>query len=240
MSSKIRDLASYQAESESVKNIAAAFIKTIGVDLFCYHRIYHDGSEFMTSTHATWTEHYLASSYSVVADLEKPWDLHQNQVIIWPFDDENKVLESIKSLFHINQGITLVLDNKTYYEAFGFGKVNGDAKSLNNLINNISKIKQFALEFKKQARDIISQIENYSFTSDVGKSIRQLPKKMQQLSKSEFEIIPLLIEGLSAKEIADRFFVSHRTVECRIASMKDKLLCSSKAELVSRLKSWSI
>ncbi|MEM7549445.1 MAG: response regulator transcription factor [Bacteroidota bacterium] len=53
-----------------------------------------------------------------------------------------------------------------------------------------------------------------------------------QLSNREKEIIKLLSDGLSSKEIADQLFLSHRTVETHRANVLKKLGLKNSSELI--------
>lgn len=57
----------------------------------------------------------------------------------------------------------------------------------------------------------------------------------EQLTRREKDCAQYLCLGMSAREIAIRLNLSKRTVEYYITNMKDKLLVSSKSELVMKL-----
>ena len=54
------------------------------------------------------------------------------------------------------------------------------------------------------------------------------------LTARQAEVLHLLDEGLSNTEIADRLFVSPRTVEHHVSAVLEKLDCSTREEAVSR------
>jgi DNA-binding CsgD family transcriptional regulator len=56
------------------------------------------------------------------------------------------------------------------------------------------------------------------------------------LSEREKEVLPLLIEGLSYDEIADRLCISHSTVKTHVRRIYQKTGVSGKIALISRLK----
>ena len=65
-----------------------------------------------------------------------------------------------------------------------------------------------------------------------------VPKKIEDdkpqiLSPRELEILNLVAEGLSNKEIADKTFISRYTVECHIKHIYRKLSVSSRAKAIS-------
>lgn len=55
------------------------------------------------------------------------------------------------------------------------------------------------------------------------------------LTRREREVSQLAATGLSSKEIAERLFLSHRTVENHLARSYDKLGVRSRAELAALL-----
>lgn len=56
----------------------------------------------------------------------------------------------------------------------------------------------------------------------------------ESLTKSETRVVPLVAEGLSNRRIADRLFVSPRTIQTHIAHIFSKLGVSSRVELATQ------
>lgn len=56
---------------------------------------------------------------------------------------------------------------------------------------------------------------------------------MNELSKRELEVLPLIAKGYSNKEIAEILFVSIKTIEAHKSKIMEKLKLRSRAELVS-------
>ncbi len=65
-----------------------------------------------------------------------------------------------------------------------------------------------------------------------GSTIRQHEKYTSP--EREREILSLLVEGCSYKEVADRLFISFFTVQSHIKNIYEKLEVSSKTEAVSK------
>ncbi len=59
--------------------------------------------------------------------------------------------------------------------------------------------------------------------------------KYKKLSKRETECAYYLIRGMTYKEIGRVLDISPRTVECHIDSMKIKLNCYKRSQLVSKI-----
>jgi RNA polymerase sigma factor (sigma-70 family) len=66
-------------------------------------------------------------------------------------------------------------------------------------------------------------------THDAENSVRS---RLSRLTPREREVLNLLVEGLTQREIAGRLSISPRTVEVYKARMMEKLQCRSLAELI--------
>ena len=51
-----------------------------------------------------------------------------------------------------------------------------------------------------------------------------------KLTKREIEVLTLVIEGMSSKEVADQLFVSKRTVDFHLANIYEKLNVSNRVQ----------
>lgn len=60
------------------------------------------------------------------------------------------------------------------------------------------------------------------------------------ISKREVQCLLYLTQGLSAKQIAKKMFISHRTVEQHIANIKSKTHCHSSLELIGQIRGFSV
>jgi DNA-binding NarL/FixJ family response regulator len=58
-----------------------------------------------------------------------------------------------------------------------------------------------------------------------------LQEAQTPLSRAEFAVAELVADGLTNREIADRLFVSHRTVESHVSHALTKLGFSSRVQL---------
>jgi len=55
-----------------------------------------------------------------------------------------------------------------------------------------------------------------------------------KLTKREIEVLSLVIEGKSSKEVADMLYVSKRTVDFHLANIYDKLQVSNRVQAFRR------
>lgn len=54
-------------------------------------------------------------------------------------------------------------------------------------------------------------------------------------TRRETEVLYCMLQGKSAREIGDILSISKRTVECHINSMKEKMMCRKKSELLDKV-----
>jgi two-component system response regulator NreC len=59
------------------------------------------------------------------------------------------------------------------------------------------------------------------------------------LTSRESEVLELVAQGFTSRQIADRLYVSVRTVESQRASIRGKTGAQSRAELVAQWRLWS-
>jgi len=98
--------------------------------------------------------------------------------------------------------------------------------SMNELLEAINTIYKGENYFNKDISDtILKSIINKS------KSAKENSKN-ESLTKREMEIVSLVVEGLANKEIADKLFISVRTVDSHKNNIMQKLNLKSSVELV--------
>lgn len=100
------------------------------------------------------------------------------------------------------------------------------------LIKN-SEIKDVlnAIEIVAKGENCFSQELLYSIVKNINKS-NILLNSQTDLSEREIEIVKLICEGLSNQEIADKLFISKRTVDKHRSNILEKTACKNTASLV--------
>ena len=87
-----------------------------------------------------------------------------------------------------------------------------------------------------RALEIVSQGETYvaaELKSEVEDTLARSPRAALELTPRQIEIVRLLVDGLSAKEIAARLQLSRRTVEYHKYQAMERSGVSTSAELIS-------
>ncbi len=62
----------------------------------------------------------------------------------------------------------------------------------------------------------------------------QHEEQVVKLTKREIEVLTLVVQGKSSKEVADMLFVSKRTVDFHLANIYDKLHVSNRVQAFRR------
>lgn len=93
----------------------------------------------------------------------------------------------------------------------------------------INKIYQGGIYFGQHAMSSLFKQVTSVKTNDLMKANDYLHKK---LSLREIEILQLIVKGLTNKEIAEKIFLSVRTIDSHRANIQDKLSAKNTADLV--------
>ena len=70
--------------------------------------------------------------------------------------------------------------------------------------------------------------------SSMAMNDRRPEEEAIKLTKREIEVLTLVIEGKSSKEVADMLYVSKRTVDFHLANIYDKLQVTNRVQAFRR------
>lgn len=90
------------------------------------------------------------------------------------------------------------------------------------------------------AREILSQIAVQENAQNKSEQQEELPSDMEALTNREKEILDLVAQGLSNREISEQLFVSRYTVESHIKHIYRKLSVSKRTKAVSAARTLGI
>ncbi|SOE21707.1 DNA-binding response regulator, NarL/FixJ family, contains REC and HTH domains [Spirosomataceae bacterium TFI 002] len=137
-----------------------------------------------------------------------------------------EVLKIVKKKYPLIKCIILSMHNDGNYVvqsvrngALGYLLKNADQEELLQAIETVSLGKKY---FNKETTELL--INNMSKGGET----------VKKLSTRESEILTLIASGLTTKEIAEKLFVSTRTVETHRVNMMKKLNVKNSAELIRK------
>lgn len=111
------------------------------------------------------------------------------------------------------------------YGVKGYVVKNESGSELDYAIKSVLSGKNY---FSRQAQDVIFK----KYTQNVA---RKKPKEEAiKLTKREIEIIKLIADGLTSQQMADKLFISPRTVETHRANLMKKVGVKNAIELVKK------
>jgi DNA-binding CsgD family transcriptional regulator len=232
----------------------------LGVSSYHYIRTYADGSEFRLGNRGDWMEHYYSQGLYKESIFEKTPRYYQPGAVLWStLVSHSQVLDSAKNDFNIDHGMTILNKEYDYCEKIFFGSASNNPGVINLYLNDMDLLLNFNRYFKERASPLINEAKlhrlylpcneqlnalqqqdldtvNRKAVGDVKKELKvALPHN--PLSSREQQIADLLIQGYTAAQIAEKFFLSRRTIEAHTANMKEKLQVCNKAQLLRALLS---
>ena len=221
-------------------------LNRLGIDYLSYTRIYNNGERFFFSTLPTIIEDYFDNKrYKKVCNEVKPDNFPTQKIVLWSTLPHQDVFQNAKQM-GINNGIYIFNQKKDdYYDSFGFATSKLNESVVNGYLSNLDLLKDIAAGFQKEAESIIQIGEQQKFQLPFN-SIKLEPFLLTEysdqvssiklpLSARQRDCVKLLLQGLTAKEIAIKLNLSYRTIETYLETLKKKLGCKNKAELLIML-----
>jgi DNA-binding NarL/FixJ family response regulator len=98
------------------------------------------------------------------------------------------------------------------------------------LILALRTVREGAVFYSRVVRDTLQDHVRVLEIGEEGKNVADVQDGLSKLSVREKEVFVLLADGLSSKEIADRLFISPKTVESHKYNIMDKLNVKSLAD----------
>lgn len=238
---------------------AAPLYDYLGVNHFWYYKISHCGHYSYLGTHTKWSEYCFANSLtSQFSCLRHPDTLQSGISLMKATEDApyKEVLEAAWNKFEINFNIDIVEKVSDGVEAFGFATRFNDVKAEERLLNNLPLLRTFIKNFRsKHVRlfkllddnqvNLAEQFGSVFYKHSKGLS---LPGKRDVLLRKmgfsdiffltarELDVLKFVLHGYPAGYIAENLQLCKKTVENYIATIKCKLACDSKVQLIEKAK----
>ncbi len=247
---------------EKIKKSCTPLYDYFSISHFSYVKITSSGHFTCLTSRPDWIEHYFGENFQLIQPhFRHPSDYKSGIGLPGLIQDQQyqNAMQVAQSKFQIHPGILLTQKTDNYVEFTSF-EVKQSNPILNELlINEIPLLKKFTQKFRQENKYLFNLLDedqidladimgnNFQFNKDPFVTTR-LSKNMclkelglgldrnVNLSSREIEVLHLLLLGASANFVAEELFLSKRTVEHYIEKLKDKLLCYSKMELISKAR----
>lgn len=222
---------------------------------FSFIRSFDDGRFVNFSNIDNWIEHYYRKKLYTTSCFENHPSEYFSHIYLWDDQLQGKVIETGHETFNSYHGLTII-DRKYDYTSFYFFSTEKHHNYIRNFyINHLSSLYEFLHQFEKDSKDLIAkniiphrknlyekiyiqnELPNATTVKDIckGISLNTDDSSFPRLSKRETECLAWLLKGLAAKEIAHRMFISSRTVEAHVGTLKEKFYCKTVLALVNRI-----
>lgn len=247
------------ASSSEVDAICRPLKEAFNVTSFVYQRNFNDGSEIKLSNQPDWNKHFYEQGLYRLSGFEKHPDHYQTGLVVWSHLSHHQPILNAARHFNIDHGMTLIQKKPDGCEFYFIGTTPDKPFVTNLLLNNLDLLSQFTSYFKEQAAPLLKKANSerifipqkhhtvksmelgipYKTNMVTSNNIFNVKKlyldNHQTLSQREIACAKLLLQGKSARLIAEQLFLSPRTIETHIQHLKEKLNCRSKAELINCL-----
>lgn len=230
-----------------------------GVNHFWYYRVTYTGQYVFLGTHSAWNEysydHHLIDHFPC---LRHPGTLQTGINLMKKTSNASykNVLKTAWEKFNINFNIQLLTKISEGVEGFGFATRYNHRSVDEKLLNDLGILRHFIKLFRERHKSLFHllydnpiDLASYLgplFTESQSKKILFIPHERDiflrkigfeaifTLTKREKDILKFTSNGYPASYIAEELKLRERTVENYITTIKSKLSCNSKVELIQK------
>ncbi len=243
--------------NDVILKFCSSFFDVLNLNHFWYYKLTNDGNISFTGSKAEWTELFAAEKFFLIyPQLRHPKFLNQSVNLHKDVQDEflKKIYDTSASKFGISQSLVFVNKIPEGVEEFGFSSSSCSEAQTSLFLSEMPLFRLFIRKFKLRNHAVLDWLENnqVNLGNIIGPAFYEdnrpkMPERLALLEKMglgfgspltprEVDVITLILLGHSAGKIAPKIYLSKRTVEHHIERIKDKLGCSSKAELIQKAR----
>lgn len=238
---RLNDNHPFLTHSQDVIEVVAP-IKPLGVTYFSYSRHYKNGERLHACTHPKISESYYHDKYYLLGNTEAQPVSYVEQAVLWQTLPNQKVFECSRN-FNIGNGFFFIQPQTNYCEFFSFAGDINNVMLINVYLTKMELLKNFICEFREKASNIIDVLEKSKiilpYHDGPGCFLDKIEpiqdRRIPRLTIREEKFGYLLLQGKTAKEIAQDMNISPRTVESYLITLKHKLNCENKTTLILKL-----
>jgi len=242
------------SSGDDIRTICKPLFDKSDINFFIYCRFYDDGTLCSFPSNTEWHKHFMKKEY-FSNKLRMKEGLH-----LWAAQKQfSQASIEAREHFNIDNKFEIVERGRDYYDAYGFASPKGKNEIIDYYTNNIDYLKKFALYFKNKAEKLIEEskkfenrliIRHQMASCSNEESLKYADDFMRNrikhyyvntkdtsdlyLTSREMQILLHTLQQRSAAEIAEKLNLSSKTVENYLASAKEKLGCSTRAELFDK------
>lgn len=229
---------------KSIAEFCKPYYERLGICYFHLFRYYNDDKMIHLCPDMSLDDYYWthSDSCSIPENInESP--LNEFQVVAWRDTYASYMENGLARECGLIDPIVVYSRRADSIEFFVFASPIDSENNYSNYLINFTELKQMIADFKSGFTDLIESATEQRAPAPKTNiqpqfDLQPLTVNMEgkygpaSLTAKEFEVLNLLVRGLSSREIAEKLERSARTVETHTASIKEKTGYNKKSELI--------
>lgn len=228
-----------------VQAICQPFMALFDLTYFDYCKIYHDGRMSILASNPYWVKHFFAENYPAGGEVRK------DGLYLWPSHLPTDAISNARQYFNQDHGMTTIREHNDHIEFFDFATKRDNHRALYYYLNHYDIFEKFTTHFKQTAKSMITAADQHclslaplseatplddSLLMRANELLSSTPSGIKPLTQRQLICLKLLAQGMNMREIGEHLNLSRRTVEHYIGTIKKKLNCDNRMELIAALK----
>ncbi|MCH9770107.1 MAG: helix-turn-helix transcriptional regulator [Gammaproteobacteria bacterium] len=219
---------------------------------------YNDGSRIYLTSNANWVEYFFQHKFYQIPYIQTPLNQFDTGYYSWDACPDDALIRDGREYFNIDHRFMIVEKLADYHCFYSFGAHKNFHQATNFYLSHLGLLHKFINYFKEKSQplirnyqqqriilphpgnlsahktDTLSLPDKQGFIDSISTQRYWLNDK-SYFTKREFECAKCIVRGMSSKEIASQLNISARTIEKYIESIKTKLNCHRRSEIVRKL-----
>lgn len=249
--------------ADDVLQLTKPLFEFIPINYFRFFRIWKkDKSYIRLSTNSYWTEHYIKNQYAIVANPNSVFKSGESSFYLLDLAPKSeaifKVLQEARDHSQLDHGFSIQEEYEDYIDIYDLTADPSQVTINEVYLRYLDSLKKFMVYFKMQGHSLIKIAEKNKFLDNAQKNIGsrlnfdKRKNKFDQalvidrlsipngeddilLTKRETQCLVGILFGKTSKILGKDLGISSRTVECYIDSVKTKLNCTYKDEVIKKV-----
>lgn len=233
-----------------IKNLCAPLYDYLGISTFAYYTIKEDGNFAIFSNYPEQLDFFYAEKMFVNCPYLTHPSLMRSGYALIPLTPNPSYLEISKARHGIHYLFLMLYKVGNNIEGFFFTREHINQRQGNFFLNKLDLLQKFGPYFKKEMGLFIDKALSDGFNlhdakqdaflsrdpslplSSYNPAVKSYLKKVTALSSQEQKCLELYQNGYTALETGIELEISTRTVEHYFESVKNKLQCHKKKDLL--------
>lgn len=231
----------YTAEKD-VSDCINAELASCNLAFFDHVRVYNDGHFSVFSNNSSVLRYAFDVKLQMIAPVDPKYISEKFSFFILPIGSYVSALHDLASYFNLGYFVNFVERYPGYVDVHCFASRSDNSSIMNFYLHEEDKLRGLIQLFKDKCAYLIKSHDHHKrvLPDSMRPDFTGLPMSASvhdnlSFSKRQWDCIRLLKEEYSAKKIANRLNLSHRTVENYFAGIKDRLQCN-KSDIRSVLE----